>query len=496
MQLCASSTVSSGSFNSCSFGPLDPDTWEQSPFAVSIYACDYNASGACSSATDVYAYQNHRPELNSIAETDTGSGTIEPGDTVRFTANITDPDVEGGADKVNLVICSDGSTFSSPANPCNGGSTICSSLNQAQGNLTCDASASLTSIPTAHGDYNYKVFVYDEHEIEADYNPVSSAQSYAVTDVAPVVDSVTIHGNNQPFSGAATPSDTPSGSPSSAFTLTAATSTSFYWVATVHDNNGDGDLAASITGRIFDAGASQTSTCVYDTGTNTNAQQECYGATSTCEFRAQSTAGSGKTATGTDANAYVSCTTPVYFNANASSQWGAMVAIADGTTTNVTGTTSASDYTVNALTAIDARDADDLTSPSLDFGALNPGQNTNTTNQSVYIANVGNQSFDTQLSATALCSSWTAAYTNCGGYSIPVGQQKWYESAFDYDELGTAFTGSQVCLNNTVSVRIKNDNASTSDPIYFGMGLPSGTPSGSYTGQNTFSATVAPTTCD
>lgn len=265
------------------------------------------------------------------------------------------------------------------------------------------------------------------------------------------------------------------------------------WIAAIHDDNGDGDLASSITGHIYDTGASQTSTCIADTGTNPNAQQECYEATqaTTCEFRAQSTPGSGKTATGTDQNAFVFCSAPVYFNANASSGWGAMVKIADGTTTGVDGITSANNYEVSALNAIDIRDASDEVSTGIDFGALAPGQDTGSTNQSVFVANVGNQTFDTNLYGSDMCDVWTTPYSDCSGSSIPATSQKWFTDAFTYNAGGTALQlqANLACIDNTVPVRTINTDDTGSYAIYLGIFLPTGTPSGSYTGQNTFAAT-------
>ncbi len=438
-QICVSSATSSGAAANCTSAAIatasESVDWES-------FVCDKVSGGGLCSSTEVtnspYAV-NHRPSLASVTADDaSGSGsTIEPGDTVYVSATITDSDTGGSQDTVTLVVCDDGNTFnsSSPGDGvsttgCSGGTIgaggeLCRSSTAVPGSHECSFDASITSIPTAHGNYDYELFSYDNHSFAED--GTAQNQQYAVTDVAPVVDTVVVHGSNDPFPGAPSAGETPSGSPVDPLVLTPASTTTTYVAALVHDNNGDGDFASTITSRFFDTNASQTSSCEPSTGSNSNAQQECYEDTNSgsCELRGISATGSGKTATGTEETAYVYCSYPVYFNANASTGWDNFVEVADGSTT-VSGTTSGADYEIGSLPALEVRTAADAAySGGIAFGSLTPGQSNTDLDQIVYIANVGNNAFQTQVSSSDLCRDWQGQeYGTCPTDEIDKGLQK------------------------------------------------------------------------
>ncbi len=304
---------------------------------------------------------------------------------------------------------------------------------------------------------------------------------YTVANVAPVLNSFTITGDG-----------------SGDFNPTAGTTTNFVWSAEVSDNNGDDDVVTTI-GAIYDANAADegndegTVDCVTDTGTNTDAQQECYDVFG-CTLSNQSGAG-------TDENYTVTCDVDVQFNIAPSSGWTAAIYSADKGglfAFSDSQTVSTLTHTVAELLALDTRDASDGTSNTdLQYGTLAPGGDTGTLSEVFYIANVGNTSFDTYLYGTDMCNNWGTPYTVCSGDSFSVSQQEFSETASTNYGSGSSvnLSASQDCINNNVPVRDINTNNAGSDPVYFGIQLPESVASGTYTGQNTITAASATGSC-
>jgi|GEM_PF-6712741 len=120
-------------------------------------------------------------------------------------------------------------------------------------------------------------------------------------------------------------------------------------------------------------------------------------------------------------------------------------------------------------------------SGGINYGNLNPGQNTATLNQQNLIMNTGNATIDIYLYGTDFDRA-------LGGSSIPVYQQQYGTSALNYG-LGINATSSS---SNTVEVDldkpISHYYSTSMDDIYWGIGVPTNTMSGVYTGTNTFEA--------
>ncbi|MBU1017613.1 hypothetical protein KKA33_01135, partial [Patescibacteria group bacterium] len=116
-------------------------------------------------------------------------GTIEPGDTLRFTLlqeQMTETDADGTQDTVSMYVCSDATTsFNYSTNSCTGGSLICSdtAVDPATTDATCDESGNnLVPTGTSAGDYNVKVYVEDSHDLAG---TGTNQQSYTVENTAP-----------------------------------------------------------------------------------------------------------------------------------------------------------------------------------------------------------------------------------------------------------------------------------------------------------------------
>jgi len=169
---------------------------------------------------------NHRPAFDTVVTDDaSGSGnTIEPGDTVYVSATITDADISGTQDEVTLVACVDGDTFT-PAGGCSS-ETLCTSTTAAPGTHECSFNANKTTVPTAHADYPFELFAYDEHDFVATDSP---DHSYTVQDT-------------DPYLGTYTTED---------IILSAAQSTDTEFTVIVKDDNGDRDVT-SVSGILFD----------------------------------------------------------------------------------------------------------------------------------------------------------------------------------------------------------------------------------------------------
>lgn len=500
-----STATASGSPVSVTYTALVGDVESNAWYA---FACDNNSAGSMCSAMSQGTgtsdqnspfFVNHKPSFTALSITDATDGTIQPGDTIKFkiaNADLDDTDSNAAQDTVRMYICSgqadqggvttafDVSSIGS--NPCTGGTLLCSDTNGGAGkdptaaDLTCNDGSDIVSIPTAAAiDYTVFAYVIDNHEFAA---TDTASYDYAVTNVAPVVDSF----------------DT-----LSTITLTAGSSVPYTVTVNVHDNNGDGDLDTA-NGKIFDT----TNACSSD-------NNDCY-VQATCTYDTHST-GSGKTAKGSAAGAVVTCSySAVYFNANASSTWNAYAQVIDDVAQ--TGTLDSGNFTVNALTAIDIQDSTGVTGANISYEALAPGSNSGTFNDAgatVALANVGNQLFDSTIFGSDMCTSWTTPYTNCGGDSISANQQQWTTdntqvygtgvAGTDYVALtGASSTPTASCTGatrntidtsagsgTTLSIRNAYTDYSVNVPVYFGIAIPGGQPSGSYTGQNTFAFVAA-----
>lgn len=193
---------------------------------------------------------------------------------------------------------------------------------------------------------------------------------------------------------------------------------------------------------------------------------DCYQvASASCSF-------SGSTTT-------VACSAPLWYFAqstgNPSSSypadsWKGAITITDshGNTT----TASSAIENVNVLTAIN------ITTSSINYGKLNPNTNSGATDQTVTVQNAGNSSTTLQLSGTAFVK---------GASTIATSSQHYATSTFTFGGLeqqlsGTLTTVSGFTLPSPTSTTAVQGN------IFWGVGVPSGVATGTYTASTTFSA--------
>lgn len=411
-------------------------------------------------------YMNHAGTFGALSATDTLGGTIEPGDTVRFTiaeANLDDNDTNGGQDTLSMYICSGDvsmggvtTDFVYGTTTCTGGTLLCSvtGVNPTSQNAACNDSQDIVAIPTAHGSYNVKVYLYDNHGLAYTGTTI---QSFAVQDVIP-------------FLGAYVATDSPA--------PTAGGSDTVDFTVALADNNGDNDVTI-VEGVFFDDLA-VTNACSPD-------ENNCYRDTN-CTLSAQSAPGVGKTATGTDALLTADCQVTVWFNANASD----FDVQAQATDDN--GVTDFADAGV-ALTNLPLEGID-VAGTGMAYGSLA----INETSQAVEtsIGNAGNQVIDVLVEGDNMCTD----YPTCTGYVIAFSEQKWHHTtgSFSWDATETdpgpwrlvdlAGIGPEPsgCINRDIAVRDEHDSTLTNESIYWKIRILGASP-GSYTGANTFTAT-------
>ena len=437
------------------------------------FVCDGNGTpGLCSSSStgDAPFKVNHAGTFGTVVTDDGSAGTIEPGDTVTFrlpAAQLADSDTDTTQDTMMMHICGASATgFDYSEDSCIGDALICSSsaVNPTTTEANCaDTGGALTSIPTAHGSYNFKVYVEDGHDFPA---TGTNTQSYTVQDVAPVLASYTA-------------TDSVEG------TIIAGGSDTLTRAVTFTDNNGDNDptLADMV---VFDSNA-VTDACTSDENNCYRFDNEDLSGAANCTVSDRSTAGTGKTATGTDNSLTLTCDFEIFFNANDSSDWEVSATITDGTgDTNFAD--SVTSTTIAPLAGIG------IVESGIAYGTVTLGGDS--AGQTITMENLGNQINDILVSGTNMTS---------GGNTIAAAQQKWHHtsSTFDWSTGGgyslvtsaTPDSGDATgCLNRDMAVRAVHDTGTEDEAIYWRIHIPAAQESGSYTGTNTF-ATAASDSC-
>ena len=402
-------------------------------------------------------------------------GTIEPGDTLRFTLlqeQMTETDTDGGQDTINMYVCSGESdqggvttAFDYSANTCTNGTLLCSAtgINPTTTDATCNDTQSIVSVPTANAsDYTVMIYVEDAHSM-----PSSSGthnQDYTVADVAPVL---TSYSTTDSLSISAGGSDTMS-----------------YSVA-LYDDNGDNDVTD--LEMVFFEDTSVNNDCSAD-------ENDCYieNIAGNCTFTDKSSPGSGKTALGTDQNLGADCDFTVYFNSTASANWEVQAKPTDGLGQATGFADSTDDNVIASLQGIT------VVQDGIAYGTLEIGRSS--AGQTVTLGNMGNQVIDVLTEGDNMCiDSYSAT---CPSTYIPLVQQKWHHTSSTFNwsdaETGagpwiledTAGTGGDTlgCMNRDIAVRDGHAETTTNEAFYWKILIPIGQATGSYVGLNVVSA--------
>jgi hypothetical protein len=443
---CISTSTASGSQSSCAYTTLVGDVESNAWYA---FACDGNASAAaCSSSSQGSGSSgspfavNHRPTFNAISN----DGPKNPGATLTFStdASTLDSDTGGTADTVKLIVCK---TTGITNDDCDGGASDrwCASSYVAS-NPSCNFAL---DNPLPDASYNAYTYLVDSHYFAATGANQGANTSFTVNNTTPSVSAVAVNGGSN-------------------MTLTEGTTTNITLAATITDTNSCTDISA-VVASLYRTGIGYSS-CDDNAEDNDN---YCYADVS-C-----SAVGAGNTCTGTtDASVDYTCTVAVQYHADPTDTstvyptetWKDTFEATDDDAAAGTGEVS-SGVEVNSLVAYDV-------STSISYGSLSVGQKNDPLDKTTTITATGNVGLDEELSGTDMTS---------GGNTIGVAYQKYALAGSTAYASGTALSTSGTeaelnCLKTTVSGTPATKNT------WWGLEIPAGTVSGSYSGTNTIIA--------
>lgn len=243
---------------------------------------------------------------------------------------------------------------------------------------------------------------------------------------------------------------------------------------TVSDANGCSSLS-SVTAQFAFAsstGEAAGATCSYNANT-------CY--TSVCVATT-----TGNTCTGgVDTSVEYDCGFTIWYPARptdasspglTSALWYVAATSTDASAGTGVATNTAQTIDINTLNALSI-------TASIAYGSVSANSNTGGTNQTVTHTNTGNTAVDNQVSGDVMCTD----YSTCAGGVLQPGQQKFDLADVTYASL----TNTLVATSSpaTIEFDLATSTATTTpvtDISYWGIAIPNGQTSGTYTGQNTF----------
>jgi hypothetical protein len=252
----------------------------------------------------------------------------------------------------------------------------------------------------------------------------------------------------------------------SVITLTPGATTTVTVNASIADNNGCGDVTTGTTTILLYRSGVSSSTCL-----TTPNNQNCYVASA---FTTQGTCSVTSMNTTTTFGVYYFAQATDASSSFSGQGWRATVIFRDPGA--ATGTADSSAVQLNTLTAIN------VPSPSINYSTVGAGSNTGATNQATTLANTGNSSTTLQISALATLTS--------GVNSIATSSQGYNATSFTYPGASTALSATPATVGS-FALTTPTSTASVAGNIYWGLGIPAGTPAGSYTGTTVYSAVFA-----
>jgi|GEM_PF-1732106 len=447
---CVSAGTAYGVQANCTYNNVTSAAETQPWFA---FVCDNNATqadcslyqqGSGNSGSPLYV--NHKPVLNAVSTT---VDNKNPSQSVTITATSTDTDNASGWNTIVLNICSTASWSTSTG--C-AATTLCSATTTlSNGNPTAMSCNYSIPTPTMHGAVTYYTYIKDNYNLGATANGMTG--TYNVNNVAPSVGSVTVNGGldiNVSMRGSA------SSTASSSATLT--------------DNNGCTDLTTGVggaTSTIYMSNAPGGANCTAD-------NNQCYQvAPANCVI--SNCVGAVASVVCTVPLAYYTDSTdPATGSPRSAYNWLAKITAYDnGSPSLASSTISGTGVEVISLNALDVLEN------AIPYGTVKSGQNTGTTNATTTIDNIGNTPLNTNVIGTDMN----------GPAVIGANNQKFNPLAnFDYNSAGTTLA-STTLQSAAINVN-KVTGTDLTSPIYWGIAVPGGRPSGTYSGLNTIQAMV------
>ncbi len=443
---CISSSTASGSQASCNYSAIQGDVESNDWYA---FVCDGNSSSASCSASSQGSGSsgspfkvNHAPAFDTVSN----DGPKNPGETVTWsTSAVTDdPDTDTVADTVKLVVCK---TAGISSGDCDGGASDrwCQSTSVAS-NPSCGYSI---PTPTADDPYTAYVYVVDNHDFASAGAAHGTTSNYTVNNVAPVVSTVTINGGL-------------------AIDLTEGTTSEITLKASVTDNNSCQDVSA-VLGYLYRSGIAYSS-CNDSGDSNAN---YCY-ADISCSVASSDTCDGSS-----DATADYECDVNVQYHADPtvadtqfpSDTWKDTIKATDDDA-------AADDTEVSSGVELNTLIGYDVTS-SIAYGSLAVGAKNDPLDKTTTVTNRGNVGLDQELRGTNMSDG--------GVNSIAVTYQRYALAALTPYASGTQLTLTDVLSQLDVSKTTVTASPQTKN-TWWGLEIPAGTVSGTYTGTNTITA--------
>ncbi len=248
-----------------------------------------------------------------------------------------------------------------------------------------------------------------------------------------------------------------------AITLTENTTTSLTATTTVTDANGCSTIT-DVTANFYRTDITNAACDTVGEADNNN----CYPVV-TC------TVAGGTCTGGADTSADYVCTVSLQYYAdptdagsvNAATDWSVTVEASDGTASSTPATANAE---LNTLLSLDV-------TATIAYGTLSANTNTGAVNSTTTVTNTGNADMDPEISGTDMTS---------GGDTIAVANQEYSAAGFTYGA-GTDLSASATQINLSLA-QPTSGTAPLTDDVSWGIGIPNGQPTGTYTGTNTISA--------
>jgi hypothetical protein len=450
------------------------------------YICDHNSNSQCNAVAKQGTstpgpspfYVNHRPVFSVFQVT----SAVNPGGVVSWSSTSSDSDVTGSADTVQLFVCK-ASDFTGSA--CGAGGTWCQS-GASSTNPYCTIT---TSNPYQDGLYQARGYVIDGHSFQATAGAQGSSSRMTINNVAPSITAASISLLDTDGSGPLLLTN-PGGETTGyrvQFTVTDqnscvnASSTDEITLGYTNVYRSGVTSAGCDTAGEYNSNNCYTglaSSALWGASCVSNGTSTCLGVsdsdeTWTCTFPlwylAESTDGSGLS------------TDPLYFAQN----WLASARVNDDNLSSSTLVESTSGTELNSFLAYT------VSTTSISYGGLQPGQSVDPVSKITDLQSVGNVGLDETLYGSDMCPT----YPTCSGNAtstITVGNQKYASSSVSYAS-ATALL-SNPGANFLVHV---NKSTATTTPAtkntYWGITVPGTiTLSGDYFGVNTLIGITSP----
>lgn len=435
---CNSTATASGTQASCSYTTISGNAWSNAWYG---FVCDNNTDSKCSTSSQGLGdtgspfFVNHIPSFTVV----NNNSPQDPGSSVTWTTTASDPD----GNTIKLLVCK---TTGISTGACDGGAgdTWCSSSLSAS-NPTCSFAI---PTPTPDGENTAYVYFVDQFNLAASGEAYSTTSNFTVSNVAPVVTSVTLNSGNS-------------------ILLTENVNTNVTITATVTDGNSCSNGISSVLASAYRSGIGYLG-C--DISTEANGSY-CYPEIS-CTVN-------GATCTGlTDPSADYTCNLSLQYYADPtdvntefpSENWLTSVKATDDNSA-----THRSELPVGVeLNSLPASSND----PTVQYGFLNIEMIISPLSKVVTISSTGNVGVDHTISGTNLCTN----YPFCtGGTPIAVTNQRYSLSSSTPYFSGTELTTSAVSLPTHLPKQ-RTSTKTTKDTMW-GISIPTGIISGNYNGE-------------